>query len=42
MEPFIDPATGGLSFVEVTNAAEKQAKKIADINDQFNPKPSKF
>lgn len=42
MEPFIDPATGGLSFVEITNAAEKEAKKIADINEQFNPKPSKL
>jgi len=42
MESFVDPITGGLKFVEKTNTTEEDAKKNADINAQFQPKPSKY
>jgi len=42
MESFVDPITGGLKFVEKTNTTEEDAKKNADINQQFQPKPSKY
>jgi len=42
MESFVDPITGGLKFVEKTNTTEEDAKKNADINQQFQPKPSKL
>ena len=42
MEPFIDPISGGLKFVEKPNTKEEDAKKNADINQQFQPRPSKL
>jgi len=42
MESSIDPITGGLKFIEKTNISEEEAKKNADINQQFQPKPSKY
>ncbi len=42
MESFVDPITGGLKFVEKTNTTEEDAKRNADINQQFQPKPSKY
>ena len=42
MESFIDPITGGLSFVQKSNTSEQNAQKNANINDQYQPKMCKY
>lgn len=43
MDVSVNPLTGGLNFIDLSQTLKDKAKKAAeDVNAHFNPKPSKY